>query len=311
MIDVRRLQVLQAVIETGSVAAAASFLNYTPSAVSQQMSTLERETGVQLLERIGRGVRPTDAALLLCEHTTRVFASIKDAEDALAALRAGQSGRLRLGAFPSASSSLIPGALAAFRILHPNVELDFMVKEPDEAIASLRDGSLDIAVATLTMLPGDPSDDGLTYHHLLSDPFRIVLPRSHSFASLENIELETLSSEDWIGVSSCPGHCQLVVEDACELAGFQPTYVIEADEYPTALGFVAAGLGVALMPMMALHTIHNGVSIRRIEGDVPVRQVWAATRSTMSDQTPVSDMLSCLEDAAKQSPLEHSGDDSF
>src|ERR1700691_5627158 len=114
MIDVRRLQVLQAVIETGSVAAAANLLNYTPSAVSQQMSTLERETGVQLLERVGRGVRPTDAALLLCEHTTRVFASIKDAEDALAALRSGQSGRVRLGAFPSASSSLIPRALATF-----------------------------------------------------------------------------------------------------------------------------------------------------------------------------------------------------
>src|ERR1700722_7425402 len=102
MIDVRRLQVLHAIVETGSVAAAAAALSYTPSAVSQQMSPLEREMGVRLLERAGRGVRPTYAALLLSEHTGRVLASIREAEDAIAALRAGHIGRLRLGAFPTA-----------------------------------------------------------------------------------------------------------------------------------------------------------------------------------------------------------------
>jgi DNA-binding transcriptional LysR family regulator len=304
MIDVRRLQILQAVVETGSVAAAANRLHYTPSAVSQQMSTLERETGVQLLERVGRGVRPTDAALLLCEHTFRVFASIKDAEDALTSLRAGDSGRLRLGAFPSASSSLIPEALATFRSLHPNVVLEFMVSEPDEAMSALRDGSLDVAVATLTTAQIDDRNDDLDYHHLMSDPFRVALPRSHALSSRRSIELKKLASENWVGVSSCPGHCQLVVEDACELAGFRPNYALEADEYPTALGFVAAGLGVALIPSLALrNAVHAGVAVRRIKGAEPVRQVWAVTRTSLADRTPIRAIVSCLKNVATESHL--------
>ena len=119
MIDVRRLTAFQAVVTTGSVSGAAALLNYSPSAVSQQMSALERETGVRLFEHVGRGIRPTDAAMLLCEHATRVLASIQDAEGALAALASGHSGRIRVGAFPTAGSSLVPGALAAFEALHP------------------------------------------------------------------------------------------------------------------------------------------------------------------------------------------------
>jgi DNA-binding transcriptional LysR family regulator len=304
MIDVRRLKVLQAVVETGSVAAAAARLNYTPSAVSQQMSTLERETGVQLLERVGRGVRPTEAALLLCEHTTRVFSSIKDAEDALVALRAGQSGRLRLGAFPSASASLIPGALVAFRALHPNVVLEFVVAEPDEVVSGLREGSLDVVVTTLMTSPRDLVVNDLDYRYLLLDEYRVVLPRSHSLSSKRDIDLKSLATENWVGVSSCPGHCQLAVEDACEQAGFRPTYALEADEYPTALGFVAAGIGVALIPGLALgDSVRSGVSIHHIHGAQPVRHVWAVTRPSLADQIPVRAMLSCLEGVAKELQL--------
>src|SRR5579862_3156000 len=121
--DVRRLRVLQAVVESGSVSAAASALDYTPSAVSQQISALEREVGAELLERVGRGVRPTDAALLLCQHAERVLGAIEEAEAALSALRAGKLGRLRLGAFPTAGSALVPEAIAAFERIHPGVRL--------------------------------------------------------------------------------------------------------------------------------------------------------------------------------------------
>src|SRR5579872_7150972 len=104
MIDVRRLKVLKAVVETGSVSGAAAALNYTPSAVSQHVTALERETGTMLLERAGRGIRPTDAALLLARHAGRVLASLQEAEEALTALRSGQIGRVRVGAFPTAGS---------------------------------------------------------------------------------------------------------------------------------------------------------------------------------------------------------------
>jgi len=300
VIDVRRLRVLKAVVDTGSVSAAAAALSYTPSAVSQNVTALERETGALLLERAGRGVRPTDAALLLCEHAARVLASIQEAEDALAALRTGQIGRIRLGAFPTAGSSLVPGALAAFQRSHPKVALDLTVVEPDEAITSLRNGVIDVAVVVETFGVGEDPDDGLLRCHLLADPFRIVLPRGHRLAVHRSVDLAALSGERWIRVSSCPGYCQQVVDDACVRAGFQPVFALEADEYPTAQGFVAADLGVALVPLLALGaSVHPGVVVRRVKGDRPVRQVWAATRRAIVDQAPVRAMLDHLEDAAR------------
>ncbi len=299
MIDVRRLRALQAVVETGSVSAAAELLSYSPSAVSQQMSALERETGVQLFERVGRGVRPTEAALLLTRHATHVLASIQDAEDALAALASGHSGRIRLGAFPTAGSSLVPGALAAFEGLHPKVALDLVVVEGDEAIATLRSGAVDVLVAVETRSPGDIFNDGLVHRHLLTDPFRVVLPRLHPLADKRSVDLALLASERWIGVSDSPIHCQHAIEAACLQAGFRPSYAIEADEYATAQGFVAAGLGVAFVPMLALgSSLHPGVAVRRLRGTQPVRQVWALTRPAVADQVPVRAMLSCLISAA-------------
>ncbi len=288
-------------METGSVSAAAALLSYSPSAVSQQMSALERETGVRLFERAGRGVRPTDAALLLCQHATRVLASIQDAEDAVLALASGHSGRIRVGAFPTAGSSLVPGALAAFQALHPNVALDLVVVESDEAIATLRSGSIEVLVAVEARSPGDAPRDDLVHRHLLADPFRVVLPRSHPLAARRSVDLALLASERWIGVSSCPGHCQLVIEAACMRAGFRPAYAIDADEYPTAQGFVAAGLGVAFVPMLALGSaLHPDVAVRRIKGAQPARQVWAVTRRAVADQVPVLAMLACLENAANE-----------
>ncbi|MGA3215036.1 MAG: LysR family transcriptional regulator [Acidimicrobiales bacterium] len=301
MIDVRRLRALQAVVETGSVSAAAGLLSYSPSAVSQQMSALEREVGVRLFERAGRGVRPTDAALLLCEHATRVLASINDAEDAIAALASGHSGRIRLGAFPTAGSSLVPGALAAFQALHPKVALDLVVVEGYEGITNLRSGSIDVLVAVEPMSPGGASDDDLVHRHLLADPFRVVLPRSHPLSARQTVDLALLASERFIGVSSFPASCQLVIESACAQAGFRPVYAIEADEYPTAQGFVAAGLGVAFVPMLALgSSLHPGVAVRRLKGAQPARQVWALTRRAIIDQVPILAMLSCLQTAANE-----------
>ena len=270
MIDVRRLNVLRAVVETGSVAAAAELLSYTPSAVSQQ-----------------------------CEHTSRVLAAVQDAEDALAAWRSGRTGRLRLAAFPTASSALVPGALADFRSRLPDVALDFVVAEPDEATNHLRAGSVDVAVVVLPRSPGEPVNDGLVHHHLLADPFRAVLPRSHPLAAKRQLDIALAAGEPWIGVSSCPDLFALVVELACARAGFRPRYALEADEYPTALGFIAAGLGVALVPMMALSpSPHPGVAVRRVKGIQPERQVWALTRDPIADELAVRVMIACLKRAA-------------
>jgi DNA-binding transcriptional LysR family regulator len=299
VLDVRRLKVLKAVVDSGSVAGAAAVLNFSPSAVSQHVTALERETGCLLLERAGRGVRPTEAALLLCEHASRVLATVHEAEEALAALRSGQIGRLRLAAFPTAGSSLVPGALAAFQLVHPNVHLDLTVNEPEEAVIKLRGGAIDLAITVEPYGPGGAPDDGLLRWHLLADPFRVVLPRKHPLAGRRSVDLALLAGDRWINVSSSPDYCQQAVDDACVRAGFQPTYGLEADEYPTVEGFVAAGLGVALVPQLALGTsVHMGVVARHVKGDQPVRQVWAATRPALSGQPAVQAMVEFLRQAA-------------
>jgi DNA-binding transcriptional LysR family regulator len=301
MIDLRRLKILKAVVETGSVSAAAVQLSYTPSAVSQQVRALEQETGTVLLEAAGRGVRPTSAALLLCDHATRALAAVQEAEDALAALRSGQLGNIRLAAFPTAGSALVPQALASFQRRLPNVALELVVAEPDEALARLRAGTIDIAVVVENFGPGRAPDDGLQRRYLLADPFRVILPRGHELARRRTVDLSVLAKERWIGVSSCPGYCQQVVGEACRRAGFEPCYNLEADEYPTAQGFVAAGLGVALVPLLALGAaVHSGVAVLRVSGDQPERQVWAATRTAIAAQLPVQEMLADLEEAGRK-----------
>jgi DNA-binding transcriptional LysR family regulator len=238
--------------------------------------------------------------LLLCEQASRILAAIQEAEDALAALRSGQIGRLRLAAFPTAGSSLVPGALAAFQLLHPKVALDLTVHEPEEAIAKLRSGAIDLAITVEPYGPGGAPDDGLVRRHLLADPFRVVLPRKHPLAGRRSVDLAMLADDRWIRVSSSPDYCQQAVDDACVRAGFQPAYAMEADEYPTVEGFVAAGLGVALVPELALGpSVHIGVVARHVKGDQPVRQVWAATRPAIAEQAPVQAMLEFLRQAAK------------
>ncbi|MCU1494944.1 MAG: LysR family transcriptional regulator [Acidimicrobiaceae bacterium] len=303
----RRLRILKAVVDTGSVSGAAAALGYTSSAISQQVTALERETDTVLFERAGRGVRPTDAALLLSEHAARVLATLHETEEALASLRAGRIGRIRLGAFPTAGSTLVPAALAAFQRLHPNVALDLVVAETEDAVAALRSGSLDIAVALQFFGESGMPDDGLVYEHLLSDPFRVVIPRQHRLASRRSVDLVDLAQDRWVSIKSCPGYCQRVADEACVQAGFRPTYALEADEYPTAQGFVAAGLGVALVPMLALGSVHPGVVVRRIRKGDWARELWLATRPAIAEHLPIRAMLGCLHDAAGQLVDDHSG----
>jgi DNA-binding transcriptional LysR family regulator len=301
VVDIKRLRVLKAVVDEGSVVAAAAALAYTPSAVSQQVTALEREVGTVLLERAGRGVRPTDAALLLCRHAEDIGAAVQRADDAIAALRAGQLGRLRVGAFPTAGAGLVPQALAAFERRHPNVELDLAVLEVDDAIAALRRGNLDLAVVIETP-PGSPGHtDGLVAQHLMTDPYRLVLPAGHQLARRRAVSLAELSHERWIGVTSCPGYCQLQVEEAYREAGFEPKSELEADEYTTALGFIAAGLGVALVPVLALGpSSHPAVVVRRLKEGPPVREVWSVTRPAIAGQVAVAAMVECLRASGEQ-----------
>ncbi|MFF7987520.1 LysR family transcriptional regulator [Streptomyces sp. NPDC007901] len=294
MLDVRRLQVLRAVVTSGTVTAAAAHLGYTPSAVSQQVAALEKQAGTALLERVGRGVRPTAAGLLLTEHAALISTALAQAETALADLRAGRTGRLSVRYFATAGSTLMAPALAGLRAQHPGVRVDLELTDPEDPFQEVARGRADLAVVVAAQ---DRMGDGFQLVHLLDDPYAAVLPLGHPLAGKEMIELHELSGEQWVG-SEPPGPCLQPVIDSCAAAGFSPDFVIQSEDYATAQGFVAAGLGVGLMPRLGLRNQHPGVVVRPVRNPEPVRVISAAVRKTALGQPALRSLLDALRDAA-------------
>lgn len=299
MLDVQALRALFAVVEAGSVTAAARRLNYTPSAISQRVAALERAAGVLLLERSGRGVRPTAAGLLLVDHAREIFARLDEADSALAALRGAAARRVTVGAFPSAGASLVPTAVAIFREASAGADVAVTVVDPDHSLERVRGGDLDIAVTLDPPRPRRQDHRGLQRDHLLDDPFLVLLPKRHPLARRRVLDLQALSDDDWIANSS-PGGCEQWVIDACHAAGFAPRYISEADDYPAVRGYVAAGLGVALVPSLAAAGLGDGVAARRLRGTGPVRHLFTVTRRPSPSDGPTLAMLRALRAAAKE-----------
>ncbi|WP_406374685.1 LysR family transcriptional regulator [Streptomyces sp. NBC_00647] len=294
MLDVRRLQVLRAVVTSGTVTAAAAHLGYTPSAVSQQVAALEKQAGTALLERVGRGVRPTAAGLLLTEHAALIGSAVAQAETALADLRAGRTGRLAVRYFATAGSTLVAPALARLRAEHPGVRVDLQLADPEDPFQEVARGRADLAVVVQAR---DRAGDGFRLVHLLDDPYAAVLPLGHPLADEEIIDLSALSGEQWVG-SEPPGPCLEPVIDSCAAAGFSPDFVIQSEDYATAQGFVAAGLGVGLMPRLGLRSRHPGVVVRPVRNPEPVRVISAAAREIAFEQPALRGLLDALRDAA-------------
>ncbi|MFF6787543.1 LysR family transcriptional regulator [Streptomyces filamentosus] len=296
MMDVRRMQVLRAVITSGSVTAAAAHLGYTPSAISQQIAALEKETGTTLLERVGRGVRPTEAGLLLTRYTAVISEHLAEAETALADLRAGREGRLAVRYFASVGPTLLAPALARVRRDHPAVAIGPRLTDPDDAVAEVHRGDADLALVVRP--PADAPRQGLHVVHLLDDPYRAVLPAGHPLAPRRVLDLADLAGEPWVR-SEPPGPCLAPVTDACAAAGFSPDFAATSQDYATAQGFVAAELGVSLVPRLGLSTRHPGVAVRRVRHPEPVRAIHAVIRTGSLRQPVLRTLLDAFRQAAE------------
>ena len=297
MLDVRRMRVLREVAVRGSFSAAAEALSFTQSAVSQQVAALERETGARLVERSPRGVRLTEAGGALVSHAEAILARIEDAEEELAALAGLRGGRLRLASFQSAGATLVPRAVAAFRERHPGVELAMVEAEPDEASARLRSGQIDVALVydydgVSGMLGAE-----LELTQLIDDPYEVILRRDHELASHPSLGLADLADEPWVAATASCG-CRRITERACQDAGFEPRVTFEADETMAAQAFVAAGLGVSLLPRLALTTLHPDVCARSLAPRAPLRRIFAA-RPRDGYHSPASEaMVGLLREVA-------------
>jgi DNA-binding transcriptional LysR family regulator len=285
------------VVSSGSVTAAAADLGYTPSAVSQQITALEKQTGTALLERVGRGVRPTAAGLLVAEYADAIGRQVAEAETALADLRAGRTGQLTVRYFTTAGASLVAPAVARLRAEHPRVRVELKLIDPEDPLPDVKEGRADLAL--VVRAPGSTECEGVRLVHLLDDPYRAVLPKGHRLARRRVLDLAELAQEPWVG-SEWPGPCLDAQLDACAAAGFRPGFVVESGDYVTAQGFVAAGLGVSLVPRLGLGGRHPDVVIRDVRGPEPVRAIYAAVRATAPPQPALRTLLDALRDTARQ-----------
>ncbi|MQA12441.1 MAG: LysR family transcriptional regulator [Pseudonocardiaceae bacterium] len=298
MLDFRRMQVLHSVITSGSLSAAARNLGYTPSAVSQQIAALEREAGLPLVERVGRGVRATSAGTLLADHTAVLSGQLAKAEAELADLRLGRTGRLSMNYFHTAGAALVPPAVAIFREKNPGVQLDLKLNDPayslDEVLAKHADVDLMVLAEHTAERPG------IRFVHLLDDPYHVVLPSKHPLARKRSLDLSELADQPWVDTEWPHGVCRQVMLDACTKAGFSPHFVVESDDYPTALGFVEAGLGVTLVPAIALKHSPARVATRKLRGPTPVRSIYAVVRDAAYASPAVRQLVDALRVAARQ-----------
>jgi DNA-binding transcriptional LysR family regulator len=284
MLDVHRLRVLRTVVATGSVGAAATTLGYTPSAVSQHLTALQRETGLKLIERRGRGIEPTAAGRTLALEAGRVLASLSGVEGVVGDLRAGRVGSLSICYFASAGAAWIPPVVAGLMQEFPDLRLDLRLIEllGDEHA----DPDLEVFVGATDELTRDRAGQS-TVHHLLDDPYVVVLPSDHALADRDDVGLGELAAERWVDNDFSRGYCRQVILDAGAEAGFSPDFRIETHDYPTAISFVAAGVGVTVMPSLGTTTLPPGVVARPLVSPTPVRHVYVAVKASV-EQHPAA-----------------------
>ncbi|GAA4570463.1 LysR family transcriptional regulator [Planotetraspora kaengkrachanensis] len=291
MLDVVRLRVLLAISKTGSVTAAARELNYTQPSVSHHLSRLEAETGAKLVQRAGRGIRLTEAGRLLAERAAEILGRIESASAELAAHVGLRAGRVRLAAFPSALGTLVPEAAVRLAHDHPGLDLRLAEAEPPEALRMLRAGDVDVAVVfqygQAGVPHGGPDVDGLRITPLLDEPSLLVTPGGSPSGSLRDH-----AESRWIaGCDRCRAH----LLDLCSGSGFEPRISFTTDDYVAVQAMVAAGLGVAVLPRLALSAHrHPGVQVSEIPAST--RRVFAATYGEPPDPPATAALLAALAD---------------
>jgi DNA-binding transcriptional LysR family regulator len=299
MLNLGRLRVLSEVVSKGSFSAAAESLSYTQSAVSQAIARLESETGATLVIRDRRRVRPTPAGATLVAHAEEIFGRVEAAEADLAAVLGVRSGRLRAASFPSAGATLMPLAVADFRATYPGISLTLAEGEPEEIAPRLKAGEFDLALLFQFSGARERPSTGLRPTKLLDDPMHVALPAEHPLARKRAPRLVDLRDEDWVQTSAS-SPCARHVVRSCLAAGFEPNVTFESDDYETVQGLVAAGVGVALIPRLALTHVHQGIVVRALAPRSPMRQVVAATTGGAGGAPAAQAMIGILQEVARR-----------
>ncbi len=296
MLNVHRLRLLREVASRGSIAAAAKALYLTPSAVSQQLAILERETGVELLERVGRGVRLTHAGQALVMHAERLFEVLEEAEADVEAISRGVAGALRTCAFATAARAILVPALARLKADHPALALSMVDLEPEESLPMLKSGDLDVVVTYgFDRLP-EREDPATERFLLVEEPIYVAIPASDPRAS-EPVRVADFADTEWIVGRDGSSFLEVVVRIANE-AGFDPLVNLHSNDYQVILAAVQAGLGVAIVPPLALFAEYPGVVFRAPRDIVMHRDIHAVVRRGSSRRPAIAAALQALQRTA-------------
>jgi DNA-binding transcriptional LysR family regulator len=301
MIDVRRLAVLRELHRCGTVTAAAAALSLTPSAVSQQLAALARQTGVRLVESHGRRLRLTGPGLVLVQHAEAVLAELEHAETAMRALAGGDTGVVTVGAFATAINGLVIPAMRALRQRNDGISVNVRDMEGDAALDALMAGEIDIALWLAWPGSRGVEERGAVGRPLLDDVLDVALPSGHPCATERRVPLAALRDESW--VAGLPGSpCRRIYEAACAGAGFTPRVEHCSDDWTAVVGLVGAGAGVALVPRLAQPAVTADVVVRPVAGAVPHRSLSLVTRPAAAAAAHVTAVVEELVSAAAAVP---------
>lgn len=299
MLELRRLRLLRELHERGTVAAVAEALQFTPSAVSQQLAMLEREAGVKLLQRAGRGVRMTDAALVLVEHAEALLERAALAEADLAAASGTVAGRGRIAGFESVSLRLALPAMEKLARDAPGLRCELTEMEPEDALPALALGDIDLVLGDEWHHQPRSMPAGVERHELMSDRVRLLLPSRHPAARRhpEAVPLAELAGDAWSTGYAGMGWDEMTRRTCQELGGFEPDVRNRTNDAGISISVVAHGLGVAMIPDLALPARHPGVKIRDIAGGPVERAIFAATRTTDAARPSTRALLAAVREA--------------
>jgi DNA-binding transcriptional LysR family regulator len=273
MLDISRLRVLRAVVATGSIRASSSALGYTPSAVSQQLATLQRETGLQLFERVGRGIEPTAAGLALSAEAEALFEAASRVEQAVGDLRAGRVGTLSIGYFGSAGAAWLAPTVATLRAEFPELRLDLRLTEFTPG-----DPDVDIFVEQ----QGGGHSPLVDVRRLATDPYLAVVRVDDPLAERAEVPLADLAARHWVDNDLRDGPCRQVLVAACAQVGFTPRFVVETHDYRTAIAFVATGIGITVVPSLGVGELPKDLTTVAVVSPTPVRHISVAVKKAVT-----------------------------
>jgi DNA-binding transcriptional LysR family regulator len=300
MLELRRLRLLRELHERGTIAAVADALQFTPSAVSQQLAMLEREAGVPLLERAGRGVRLTDAALVLVDHAKGLLERAALAEADLAAAAGTVAGRGRIAGFESVALWIALPAMERLAREAPRLRCELGAGEPEETLPALALGDVDLVLGDEWRHNPVRLPEAVRRHDLFDDPIYLVLPSRHPLACRypAAVPLGELAEAAWTTGPVGMGWDEMTRRTCRDLGGFEPDVRHRTNDAGISLEIIAQGLAVGMLPDLALPGRLPGIALRDIADAHLNRAIFAATRATDAARPSTQAVLAAVREAA-------------